>query len=269
MFKLLFLLIYEVIIMIGIYKVTNQKNGKVYIGQSVNIKRRWSKHKNSPFNPNALNYDCIFYRAIRKYGIESFKFEVLEECNIDELNDKEIYWINYYNSVDRDKGYNMTEGGHIPHPNILTEDDVQEIINLLLTTNLNQTEIAQEFDVSQRMISAINLGESWNKGNLKYPLRDREKIKELNSNVNKCLRCGKIISRGANYCVNCYNLLNRKVERPDRETLKREIRTNSFLSLGKKYGVSDNAVRRWCDSYSLPRRSKDIKNFSDEEWAQI
>jgi len=47
------------------------------------------------------------------------------------------------------------------------------------------------------------------------------------------------------------------------------IRTNSFVSIGKQYGVSDNAVRKWCDGYKLPRRKRDIKEYTDEEWKDI
>ena len=51
------------------------------------------------------------YRAIKKYGIENFDFEVIEECSKEQLNDKEIYWISYYDSCNLDKGYNLTKGG--------------------------------------------------------------------------------------------------------------------------------------------------------------
>jgi hypothetical protein len=51
------------------------------------------------------------YRSIRKYGIENFIFEILEECNEEELNDKEIYWIKYYDATNKEKGYNIKLGG--------------------------------------------------------------------------------------------------------------------------------------------------------------
>ena len=53
------------------------------------------------------------------------------------------------------------------------------------------------------------------------------------------------------------------------EELKNLIRTVSFLQIGRIYNVSDNAVRKWCDSYGLPRRSSEIKSYSDEEWENI
>ena len=51
------------------------------------------------------------YQAMRKYGIENFSFEVIEECLPEELNEREIYWIDYYDSFNKEKGYNMTPGG--------------------------------------------------------------------------------------------------------------------------------------------------------------
>lgn len=56
---------------------------------------------------------------------------------------------------------------------------------------------------------------------------------------------------------------------PLREELKEKIRTMSFVQIGKEYNVSDNAVRRWCDTYGLPRHVSEIKSFSDEEWEKI
>lgn len=47
------------------------------------------------------------------------------------------------------------------------------------------------------------------------------------------------------------------------------IRTMPFTMIAKEYNVSDNAIRKWCDSYNLPRRKADINNFTDEEWENI
>ena len=93
----------------GIYKIENLINGKVYIGQSVDVEYRFRNHKSESFNPKSNAYDTAIHRAIRKYGIENFSFEVIEECKEYELKEKEIYWIDKYGSFG--KGYNMTYGG--------------------------------------------------------------------------------------------------------------------------------------------------------------
>lgn len=92
--------------MIGIYKITNKINGKIYVGQSGNIKLRWKNHKNHKKTKNLI---CL---AFNKYGIENFEFKVIEECSIEKLNEREIYWIKYYDSFNFEKGYNMTPGGN-------------------------------------------------------------------------------------------------------------------------------------------------------------
>lgn len=94
--------------MIGIYKITNKINNKCYIGQSVDIKIRWLQHI---YEGKKNNPQGKLYRAIFNEGIDNFSFEVLEECPLNEkiLNEKEKYWIKYYNSFE--EGYNSTKGG--------------------------------------------------------------------------------------------------------------------------------------------------------------
>ena len=97
--------------MIGIYKIENLINGKVYIGQSINIKERWNEHKliNSRASKDALKKQKYpLYLAFQKYGLENFSFEVLEECPREQLNEKEKYYIDLYSSYDY--GYNSTRG---------------------------------------------------------------------------------------------------------------------------------------------------------------
>lgn len=87
---------------------------------------------------------------------------------------------------------------------------------------------------------------------------------------NYCLDCGAPICEKATRCRECQNIFNRKIkERPNREDLKNLIRKTSFVKIGEMYNVSDNAVRKWCVSYNLPKKSSDIKKITDEEWENI
>lgn len=119
-----------------------------------------------------------------------------------------------------------------------------------------------------------NSGKASNKKVLKEKL-DRLSSKEKTAkNKFFCPDCGAIVSAKGLRCKSCASKINnfkmRKVEdRPSREQLKEEIRNNSFLQLGKKYDVSDNAIRKWCKVYKLPYRKKDINQYSDEEWKDI
>lgn len=98
-----------------IYKIENNINNKVYIGQTVDYKRRKEEHL-LRYNNNTLKSNRSYlYRAFRKYGIENFTFSILEECKICFLNEKERYYITQYDSFIN--GYNMTLGGQNDAPN--------------------------------------------------------------------------------------------------------------------------------------------------------
>lgn len=95
---------------IGIYVITNKVNGKQYIGLSNNCIRRWYDHRSRAINPKRRDdFDKPLYKAFRKYGLENFTFDILEECPKEELPEKEIYWINKKDTYLR--GYNATLGG--------------------------------------------------------------------------------------------------------------------------------------------------------------
>lgn len=89
---------------IGIYKITNNINKKAYVGQSNDIERRFKEHCYKGEGSRIL-LDI----AIQKYGKENFTFEIIEECKIEELNERETYWIKYYNTIE--SGYNLSTGG--------------------------------------------------------------------------------------------------------------------------------------------------------------
>ena len=89
-----------------IYKITNIQNNKVYIGQTIRpVQDRFNRHLNDALH-NVI--DTHFARAIRKYGKDSFSWEIIDTANTqEELTIKERYWIQYYNSVK--EGYNETD----------------------------------------------------------------------------------------------------------------------------------------------------------------
>lgn len=109
---------------------------------------------------------------------------------------------------------------------------------------------------------------------LKTWVQLKEETREANGkNINepqyKCESCGSPVYTKNSMCVSCARLASRKVERPNREDLKKLIRTTSFTSIGKKYEATDNAVRKWCKAYKLPFRVQDIKKYNDKEWEEV
>lgn len=96
-----------------IYKITNQKNGKMYIGKTIGtIAARWQGHLSDSRNPDR-NHRHL-YRAMNYYGIDNFTIEPIEEIkDINQLEEREQYWINYYDTYHH--GYNETHGGDGKH----------------------------------------------------------------------------------------------------------------------------------------------------------
>lgn len=99
-----------------IYKVTNLKNNKAYIGKTnYSIQHRWQQHIYSSYNnKDSKEYNFLLHKAIRKYGKENFIIEEIEEISENEVFDREKYWIAFYKSCilfPNGFGYNMTFGG--------------------------------------------------------------------------------------------------------------------------------------------------------------
>ena len=99
-------------------------------------------------------------------------------------------------------------------------------------------------------------------------LTDEELYNSSHSGKFYCEDCGCEVSYGAKKCIACRNKEKSK-NIPTKETLKQLIKTTPFTQIGKQYNVSDNAVRKWCDKYGLPRKTGDIKKYTEEEWALL
>lgn len=251
---------------IGIYKITNKLTGCAYVGQSIHIEERLKRHKQCPKE----NSHYPLYQDIKSFGLENFHFEILEECSLDQLNEREIYWISFYDTYFN--GYNQTKGGSAGgHSVKISEESLMEIIDLLQFSSLSQREIAEMFNVGNDTISEINHGKSRYNPNLTYPLRNNKK------EASYCIDCGTLIGSKSVRCLACANkqkaMENRKnpsiKKDPSRDELKKLIRSTPFTTIGNMFGVSDNGVRRWCDKYGLPRKASEIKKYTDQEWEQI
>lgn len=133
-----------------VYKITNLVNNKIYIGQTIHS----LKHR---FNQHTRKSGCTrLYNAIIKYGKENFKIEELEKVNKEDLDVREIYWINYYNSMDKNIGYNLIPGGKLgPLGKYkLNSDQIEEIIKLD-SENISHIEIGKKFNINRKTVTFI------------------------------------------------------------------------------------------------------------------
>lgn len=246
---------------IGIYKITNLLNQKCYIGQSIHIERRWQEHCHK-------STKSMIGKAIQKYGKENFSFQILEECDQSLLDIREAYYIKYFNSL-VPNGYNVALiGTNGKNQYFLSYDKTlfENLIKDIKFSALSFPEIANQYDLHLSTIYYINRGSYHTLENEKYPLR---KVKDFSKKHYYCIDCGIEISKGAIRCVKCDHQKQQKCLRPSREELKNLIRTTSFVQIGKTFGVSDNAIKKWCKNYNLPSKKKDIITYSDKEWTKI
>lgn len=129
-----------------IYKITNKINNTIYIGQTRNsIHRRWLDHCKSAFNQKDKDYNQPLHSALRKYGKDNFIIEQIEECPNETLNNKEIYWISYYNSYYN--GYNASLGGD-GH----TKYNYDDIVNYYLQNNYSLLKTCQYFSIYDQVV---------------------------------------------------------------------------------------------------------------------
>jgi len=140
-----------------VYKITNTINNKVYIGQTTkSISERFSQHKYTAqrivTDPNLPKDNRRFHMpiaiAMAKHGIENFNIEIVEECHPEQLDEKEIYWIQFYQSYDMKFGYNATLGGSLTK-NYITKEKADEIIRKF-----------NEGDSLHKLADYFHLGES-------------------------------------------------------------------------------------------------------------
>ena len=198
-----------------IYKITNNINGKIYIGQAKNSEYRFYTH----CKPS--NKDCLVDYAISKYGKENFTLEILES-QVSNYNERERYWIKALNSK-VPNGYNISDGGDNPpvfygihHPNasIKSQDVLNHIIFDLTFTSDSYNIIASRYKTNKKTIMCINNGTRYYNPSLKYPLRV---IKNIN---------GKLTEEDIDNII---------------EELKYSYDTNT--NIGKHYGVSETTIR--------------------------
>ena len=172
----------------GIYKIENLLNGKSYIGQSIEIEQRFAKHKCS-------KDDFYIHRAIRKYGVNNFSFEILEECDKSLLNEKEKFWINKMNTL-IPNGYNMIQGGDngagLAKGKIVEQYDLEGVY---ITSYLSANQASQAIGISHSNICACCRGERNYAGGFQWKYKDSDKVIKTFNKITKVVKKENIIQQ--------------------------------------------------------------------------
>lgn len=196
-----------------IYLISNDVNNKLYVGQTVQtLRKRFTGH--CCYSKSDRSDGMLIKRAIHKYGKDKFHISLIEECTVDSLNDREIYWIAYYDSYNN--GYNLTKGGQSSNYFSLhrLEDtiDTKKFSEYIKEFKPLATEVAAHFGICK--CSVYNL------------------IKRLND---------------PSLILNSYNPKKAKsIEDIDKEELKKlYLEGWSILDLVKKYHIRKNKISKY------------------------
>ena len=148
--------------MIGIYKITEKENPKMfYVGKSNDIERRFKEHKTKTYEQSRIPFDGY----IKEKGIDAFTYEILEECSIEELSEREKYWVD---KLDAKASGNKFEGGlrdvvgsHNPNAK-LTEEDVKKI-RIAYNNHKRQKDVYEEYKniITFQSFQNVWQGRSW------------------------------------------------------------------------------------------------------------
>ena len=196
-----------------IYLISNDINNKLYVGQTIQtLSKRFNGH--CCYSKSDRSANMYIKRAIHKYGRDKFHITLIEECPISLINDREKYWISFYDSYNN--GYNLTKGGQDSNYFNLhrLEDtvDIKKFIDYIIEFKPLATEVAAHFGISK--CGVYNL------------------INRLNN---------------PNLVLNSYNPRKAKsIEDIDKEELKRlYLEGWSILDLEKKYHIKKNRISKF------------------------
>ena len=156
----------------AIYKWTNLQNNKIYIDKSVDVARRLRNYRDEV----KKNKQRPIISAIRKYGFENFNFEIVEICDSltnQEILEREQYWIDFYNSKDRNFGYNILDAGDTPGEEYsigsrnnkarLNEEKVLNIREMIFLQNIPPAEVYKIYstEISYDAFCKAYRGNTW------------------------------------------------------------------------------------------------------------
>lgn len=257
-----------------IYKVTNLVDNKLYIGRtSGTLRYRYRKHL---YDIKKRNTCPLLYNAIRKYGINNFKWETIDIAyNIDDLNNKEKYYIKLYNSNNKDNGYNLTEGGESSDGYKHTDDVKNKLRAMKKELSIkfhNSREYKLKY-INNIFLKEIKLIEYYNSRKYKLKrineilikLHKREERKKQtqeknNNTIRNCPNCGKEIKHTNYYAMKDAEKKKRYCLECNIVRLKEYGRSKEFLDMMYKINNSEEHKNKIKAA---------MKNISDEAYERM
>lgn len=230
-----------------LYRITNLVNNKVYIGQSVDPKIRWSRHR-SDAKLSSKNRNLHLTSAITKYGVSNFLFEVIAQSKtLEDMDELEILCIEQYKSTNPLFGYNNSSGGQGKRPMSL---ETRKKLSESLKGRVGPRKGAHLSDETKELLSKANKG-----NNFRLGIKTSDSTKTLLSRLNT----GKIASpetrekmsksmigknSGESNGMYGKRSVNAKLTQPQATGIRSEYSTGdiSLLKLSTKYGVSKKTI---------------------------
>lgn len=238
-----------------IYKITNIQNNKIYIGKTkYSIYNRFESHIRAAFKSNRKYY---FYNAIRKYGKDNFKIDLIEECDNSILSEREKYWISFYNSIDKSIGYNSTLGGEGGDTFTYQSKERQKEISAKKSQSMTGKSRKPLTIEQRKRISEGHLGQvAWNKGLTKETDERIKQISESLKHTNNYKRShGIIISTG-------------KAKTEEKENLRRQKISRGMKGIRNGVGNRSLKGQKWIhkDKERKTVLEKDLEEYLNNGW---
>lgn len=169
----------------GIYFIKNLKNGKLYIGQSVDIRDRITHHKYH-LKANKHSNEHL-QRSYNKAGINNFEFKALEYCDEEQRDEREVYWIHFYKSNTKKYGYNIESGGH-------ANKKLSEEAKLKMSKARKGRKMPPRTEEHIRKLADAHIGHKHSKDS-KQKMSESRKGKKLSEYQKQCLLNSRIGSK--------------------------------------------------------------------------
>ena len=235
---------------IGIYKIENLINHKVYIGQSVNVKERFHKHRGDL--RNGKHNSKHLQNAWNKYGEKNFSFEIIEECAKEKLDEREIYWIDFYGGFMSPNNYNKRGGGQESHE--ISEETKEK----LRKANLGKKASQEAIEKRSRALKGHPYwaGNIWTKElREKVSLKRKGKLNEALQNYDR---------NNPEYRANLSNALKGKKKSAEHAKHISEGRKGVVFSEVQKQKISKSKI----GNHNIPKGSKKMKKDGIVKWAK-